>query len=154
FVGALDYRPNVDAACWFCSEVWPEIHRRQPNAKLRLVGRRPIAEVCRLSRVAGVEVVGQVPDVRPYLAEAAVVVAPLRIARGVQNKVLEALAMAKPVVASPQALAGLEHKTDLPALQATLTHEWVASLITLLENDGQRRELGAAGRRFVKKHHS
>jgi sugar transferase (PEP-CTERM/EpsH1 system associated) len=154
FVGALDYRPNVDAACWFCSKVWPEIHRRRPDARLRLVGRRPALEVCRLSGEDGVDVVGQVPDVRPYLAEAAVVIAPLRIARGVQNKVLEAMAMAKPVLASPQALAGLEHKSQLPALAATSPHEWINSLMALFEDDRKRRELGAAGRRFVKTYHS
>ncbi len=118
FVGALDYRPNVDAACWFCRDVWPEIHRRRPDARLRLVGRRPVAAVRALSAVPGVEVVGQVSDVRPYLAEAAVAVNPLRIARGLQNKVLEAMAMGKAVVASPQALAGLRHRDDAPPLCA------------------------------------
>src|SRR5262249_31571633 len=103
FVGALDYRPNVDAACWFCGEVWPEVPRRRPRAQVWLVGRRPTAAVQRLGEVPGVCVVGQVPDVRPYVARAALAVVPLRIARGVQNKVLEAMAMARPVVASPQA---------------------------------------------------
>jgi sugar transferase (PEP-CTERM/EpsH1 system associated) len=154
FVGAFDYKPNIDAACWFCREVWPEIHRRRPETKLRLVGRRPTPEVCHLSGKPGVDVIGQVPDVRPYLAEAAVVIAPLRIARGVQNKVLEALAMGKPVLASPQALAGLEHKPHLPALAATLPHEWIGLLVALLEDEGKRRELGAAGRRFVELYHA
>jgi sugar transferase (PEP-CTERM/EpsH1 system associated) len=153
FVGALDYRPNVDAACWFAREVWPEVHDRHPAARLRLVGRRPVAEVCRLASVAGVEVVGQVPDVRPYVAGAAVAVAPLRIARGVQNKVLEAMAMAKPVVASPQALAGLGDRPDLPALRAEGPRQWVEAVGSLLDDEDQRQPLGTAGRRYVERYH-
>ena len=153
FVGALDYRPNVDAACWFSKEVWPQIRRRHPEARLRLVGRQPVAEVCRLAKVPGVEVVGQVPDVRPYVAAAAVAVVPLRIARGIQNKVLEAMAMAKPVVASPQGLTGLTSKLDLPALTASERLEWVEHVVRLLENSALRRQLGDAGRSYVEDHH-
>jgi sugar transferase (PEP-CTERM/EpsH1 system associated) len=153
FVGALDYRPNVDAACWFAREVWPAVHARHPAARLRLVGRRPAPEVCCLAAIAGVEVVGQVPDVRPYVAAAAVAVAPLRIARGVQNKVLEAMAMARPVVASPQALAGLGDRPDLPALRAEGPCEWAGLVGSLLDDEDQRRQLGAAGRRYVERHH-
>jgi sugar transferase (PEP-CTERM/EpsH1 system associated) len=153
FVGALDYRPNVDAACWFSKEVWPMIRRRHPEARLRLVGRQPVPEVARLAQVPGVEVVGQVPDVRPYVAAAAAVVAPLRIARGIQNKVLEAMAMAKPVVASPQGLNGLGHRLDLPALTASERPEWVEHVVRLLENPALRRQLGAAGRSYVEAHH-
>jgi polysaccharide biosynthesis protein PslH len=153
FVGALDYRPNVDAACWFAREVWPAVRARHPAARLRLVGRRPVPEVGRLASVAGIDVVGQVPDVRPFVAAAAVAVAPLRIARGVQNKVLEAMAMARPVVASPQALAGLGRSGDLPAVRVESPSDWVASLNALLEDEDQRRRLGAAGRRYVERHH-
>jgi sugar transferase (PEP-CTERM/EpsH1 system associated) len=153
FVGALDYRPNVDAACWFCREVWPEIHRQVPDARFRLVGRQPTLEVKRLAEVPGVEVVGQVPDVRPHVARTAVIVAPLRIARGVQNKVLEAMALAKAVVASPQALKGLGDRPDVPALAATTPSEWVGRLTRLLADEPYRRQLGAAGRRYVEEYH-
>ena len=85
FVGALDYRPNVDAATWFCREVWPEILARRPGAQFVLVGRKPSAAVRRLAGRPGVELVGQVPDIRPHLASASVAVIPLRIARGVQT---------------------------------------------------------------------
>jgi sugar transferase (PEP-CTERM/EpsH1 system associated) len=153
FVGAFDYRPNIDAACWFCREAWPEIHRRRPDARLRLVGRRPAAAVRRLAAVPGVEVVGQVPDVRPYIAAAAVAVNPLRIARGLQNKVLEAMAMGKAVVASPQALAGLGRRDDLPPLCARSADEWVAYVGTLLDHPSLRAGLGAEGRRYVEKRH-
>jgi sugar transferase (PEP-CTERM/EpsH1 system associated) len=154
FVGALDYHPNVDAACWFAREVWPAVRARHPAARLRLVGRRPAPEVCRLAAVAGVDVVGQVPDVRPHVAGAAVAVAPLRIARGVQNKVLEAMAMAKPVVASPQALAGLGDRPDLPALRAEESREWVEAIRSLLGDEDERRQRGAAGRRYVERYHT
>jgi sugar transferase (PEP-CTERM/EpsH1 system associated) len=153
FVGALDYRPNVDAACWFCREAWPEIHRRRPQARLRLVGRKPTAAVRRLASVPGVDVVGQTPDVRPHLARAAVVVAPLRIARGLQNKVLEALAMGKAVVASPQALAGLKERLDAPALCAATAGEWVELVGRLLDDAALRAHLGGLGRRYVEMHH-
>jgi glycosyltransferase involved in cell wall biosynthesis len=93
-----------------------------------------------------------VPDVRPYLAEAAVVVAPLRLARGLQNKVLEAMAAGKPVVASPAALTGLRG-LDVPALVATTPAEWVDVLGRLLTSVPLRAQLGAAGRRYVEEHH-
>lgn len=153
FVGALDYRPNVDAACWFARDVWPIIRRSHPETCLRLVGRQPVTEVCRLAEVPGVEVVGQVPDVRPYVAGAAVAVAPLRIARGLQNKVLEAMAMAKPVVASPPALAALAGKPDLPALSAVNPQEWAEHVGRLLDTPALRQQLGIAGRRYVEAHH-
>jgi sugar transferase (PEP-CTERM/EpsH1 system associated) len=153
FVGALDYYPNVDAACWFCREVWPRIHDRLPETKLRLVGRRPVTAVQRLAQIPGVEVVGTVPDVRPYLRRAAVVLAPLRIARGLQNKVLEALAMGKAVVASPQALAALRTRPGKHLLAAATSQEWVDAVADLLADSRRRHELGVAGRQYVEDQH-
>jgi len=120
---------------------------------MRLVGRRPSPAVGELAVIPGVEVVGQVPDVRPYVAEAAVVVAPLRIARGVQNKVLEALAMAKAVVTSPQALAGLQAKPGVHLLAASSPSEWIESIHRLWNNVPLRHELGTAGRLYVEERH-
>jgi sugar transferase (PEP-CTERM/EpsH1 system associated) len=153
FVGALDYRPNVDAVCWFCEEAWPEIRRRRPEATLALVGRQPTAAVSALGAIDGVEVVGQVPDVRPHVGRAAVVVAPLRIARGVQNKVLEALAMAKATVASPAALCGVRAQPDRHLLAATTPAEWVAAVTRLFDDADLRARLGGAGRRYVEEQH-
>jgi len=154
FVGALDYLPNIDAASWFCQEVWPEVHRRHPEARMRIVGRQPVAEVCKLSEIPGVEVVGTVADVRPYLARAAIVVAPLRIARGLQNKVLEALAMGKATLASPQALEGLRDPQDLPAIIASSAREWINLTDDLIANSEHRRELGIKGRQYVERRYS
>ncbi len=153
FVGALDYHPNVEGVNWFCREVWPGVRAAQPRAKLLLVGRRPAPKVRWTARLPGVELVGQVPDVRPYLARAAVAVVPLRIARGVQNKVLEALAMAKAVIASPECLKGLHARPGVHLRAASTPSEWRRVVLELLRSLSLRQALGAAGRRFVEQHH-
>jgi len=153
FVGALDYRPNVDGICWFCSEVWPKLWQRRPDARLYIVGRQPTDAVKRLAAVPGVEVVGTVPDVRPWLSRAAVAVVPLRIARGVQNKVLEALAMGRAVLAAPLCLQGMETEPGRHLLTATTPEEWRVGLERLLHDEALRAGLGTAGREFVEEHH-
>ncbi len=102
FVGAMDYYPNADAAGWFARSILPVIRRRVPEMQFYIVGRNPSADVRKLAGIEGVTVTGEVPDVRPYVRGAAVFVAPLRIARGIQNKVLEALAMGRRVVATEE----------------------------------------------------
>lgn len=101
FTGALHYYPNAEAADWFARRVFPELRRRHPALEFVIAGRTPVNSVRRLAALDGVTVVANPPDVRPYLAAAAAVVAPLRLARGLQNKVLEALAMGKRVFAAP-----------------------------------------------------
>jgi sugar transferase (PEP-CTERM/EpsH1 system associated) len=100
FVGAMDYYPNAQAACWFASRVFPALRAKDPGLEFFIVGRNPARAVCKLAERAGITVTGPVADVRPYLAAALAAVAPLQIARGIQNKVLEALAMGKRVLAS------------------------------------------------------
>jgi polysaccharide biosynthesis protein PslH len=107
FTGAMDYYANVDAVRWFAEAVLPAVRAAVPDALFAIVGARPAPEVAALARPGTVLVTGRVPDVRPYLAHARVVVAPLRIARGVQNKVLEAMAMARPLVAMSHAVQGI-----------------------------------------------
>jgi len=153
FVGALDYLPNVDAACWFADEVWPGIRERYPTAEFRIVGRKPAARVQSLHGKPGVVVVGQVPDVRPHVAAAAVTVVPMRLSRGLQNKVLEAMAMAKPVIAAPPALAALAVEPGRDLLQAEMVEEWHAGVSTLFDFPERRRDLSIAARRFVEEHH-
>jgi len=153
FVGALDYYPNIDGVVWFCRNAWPQIHERHPNTTFSLVGRRPVPAVTALANIPGVEVVGEVPDVRPYLTQAAVTVIPLRIARGLQNKVTEALAMGNAVVASPPAVAALKIEPSVHLLTASSPDEWVDAVSRLLEDRALRQELGAAGRRYVEEHH-
>ncbi|OWK47514.1 TIGR03087 family PEP-CTERM/XrtA system glycosyltransferase [Fimbriiglobus ruber] len=153
FVGAMDYLPNVDAAAWFVANVWPLIRAHHPAAEFWIIGRKPVPAVQRLSAVPGVVVVGQVPDVRPHVAKAAVCVTPMRLSRGLQNKVLEALAMSKAVVAAPPALAALRTEVGTHLLSATTPDEWASVVGRLFDSPDRRRELGAAGRQFVEEHH-
>ncbi len=153
FVGAMDYLPNVDGARWFAREVWPAIRAKHPTAEFRVVGRKPAPEVQRLAELPGVKVLGTVPDVRPFVASAAAAVVPLRLARGIQNKVLEALAMARPVVAAPPALAALGTVPGEHLLRAAPPAEWVEACCGLLADPTRGNELGAAGRRYVEAHH-
>lgn len=154
FVGALDYLPNVQGIGWFCREVWPRVIRLHPAATLEIVGRNPVASVRSLSTLAGVRVVGTVPDVRPHLSAASVAVIPLQIARGIQNKVLEALAMAKPVIASPGALEGLGVTPGEHVIAARSTSEWVEALEGVFGDPPMAAGLGNAGRRFVEAEHN
>jgi sugar transferase (PEP-CTERM/EpsH1 system associated) len=114
FTGAMDYLANVDAVTWFADAVWPRVLAAKADARFLIVGSRPHARVRALSERAGIVVTGTVPDVRPYLASASCVVAPLRVARGVQNKVLEALAMDRPVVATRGAVQGISVGRPIP----------------------------------------
>ncbi len=109
FTGQMDYRPNIEAVTWFVETILPHIRVAHPSARFAIVGRNPTDVVKALTKQPGVIVTGEVADVRGWLAAAAVVVAPLKLARGVQNKVLEAMAMARPVVASTAAAEGIDH---------------------------------------------
>jgi sugar transferase (PEP-CTERM/EpsH1 system associated) len=152
FTGVLDYFPNVDGIRWFAGEIWPQVRREFPTARLLVVGRRPRPEVLELDRLPGVEIRGDVPDVRPHLAEAHAAVVPLRIARGIQNKVLEAMAAGRTVVASAAALNGIEVEGRQEVLQADEPQEWVAGLRSLFTEESRRRDLGLAGQAYVRRH--
>lgn len=153
FVGALDYKPNIDGIVWFARNVWPQIHRHHPDQTLSIVGREPVADVKKLAEISGVDVVGTVPDVRPYLSQAAVAVVPLHIARGVQNKVLEALAMAKAVVASPDPLVGLRVENGVQLFKAVEAEQWISCVCRLLDDAQLRHDVGVAGQAYVTAHH-
>ncbi|MGD9604476.1 MAG: TIGR03087 family PEP-CTERM/XrtA system glycosyltransferase, partial [Gammaproteobacteria bacterium] len=118
FTGAMDYWANVDAVTWFADEVLPRIRAACPATEFWIVGSRPAPEVRALAQRTGIHVTGTVPDVRPYVQHARVVVAPLRIARGIQNKVLEGMAMNKPIVGTTAAFEGIRCGTH-PALCVT-----------------------------------
>ena len=138
FTGAMDYWANVDAVSWFASEVFRVVRDKVPNARFYIVGARPSPEVQSLRTIPGVIVTGAVPDVRPYLAHAALAVAPLRIARGIQNKVLEAMAMAKATVVSPEALEGIAAEDGKELLLARNGEEFRHQCINLLQHPGGR----------------
>jgi sugar transferase (PEP-CTERM/EpsH1 system associated) len=153
FVGALDYPPNVDAAVWFAGDIWPRVRAVHPTAEFRVVGRQPVPAVLRLHGPNGVKVVGQVPDVRPHVASAAIAVCPVRIARGLQNKVIEAMAMGKPTVAASPAVAALRAEMGRDVLSPATADEWVSTLNGLLGDAKRQAELGANARRYVEEHH-
>lgn len=144
FIGNMDYWPNADAAAWFATEILPLI---APRPEFWIVGANPGPETRRLAEVPGVHVTGRVADVRPYLAHADVSVSPLRIARGIQNKVLEAMAAGRPVVASPGAFEGIRAQPGrdlLVADGAAAIAETVGAVLS-----GAHPGLGAAGRAAV-----
>ena len=144
FTGAMDYWPNIDAVTWFADRIFPAIREKMPAAQFTIVGSRPTQAVLALARQPGVVVTGAVPDVRPYLAHAACCVAPLRIARGVQNKVLEAMAMARPVVASPQAAEGIRAHAGQEFVLAADEAEFATAVLAQLQN--RNRAMGEAAR--------
>jgi sugar transferase (PEP-CTERM/EpsH1 system associated) len=148
FTGAMDYWPNVDAVCWFAEEILPAVLEAAPDAVFYAVGARPAPAVQRLARLPGVRIPGQVPDVRPYLRHAAAVVAPLRIARGIQNKVLEGMAMARPTVVTPAALEGIEAVADRELLVAGDARAFADQVVAALSAT-EASAVGAAARRRV-----
>lgn len=153
FVGALDYQVNVEGVLWFCEHVWPAVHEHRPQAKLWLVGRRPVPAIQHLCSLPGVELAADVPDVRPYYRQAAVSLAPLRFARGIQNKVLESFAMGKAVIGSAQALQGLNVQNHVHAIEANEPKEWFQSIINLFDHPEQRQQLGNSALDLVHTHH-
>ncbi|WP_416274568.1 glycosyltransferase [Lamprobacter sp.] len=159
FTGAMDYWANVDAVSFFADAVFPRIRQAMPEARFVIVGSRPMPAVQALGERPGIEVTGSVPDVRPYLAHAQGAVAPLRIARGVQNKVLEAMAMGCPVAATPQALDGLRDCAGMDWLVAEGAEPLAALALRLLSADlrdqrEQREQMGRQGRACVLQHYS
>lgn len=148
FTGAMDYWANVDAVSWFANDVMPKIRVARPNAAFYIVGSKPTKAVLDLAKLDGVFVTGSVADVRPYLAHAAAVVAPLRIARGIQNKVLEAMAMGKPTVVTPQALEGIDAVVGEELLVGE-TPEQLANAVLLALNDVSIAKIGGRARERV-----
>lgn len=149
FTGAMDYWPNVDAVTWFVEEALPLVLARVPGARFYVVGGKPSASVRRLESNPAVCVTGSVPDVRPYLAHASAVVAPLRIARGIQNKVLEGMAMARPVIATPEAAEGLDSVDRDELCVAPSADEFADSVVAALTGALSAPNGGAARRRVV-----
>ena len=154
FTGQMDYRPNEQAALWAIEALLPVLRARLPQATFHVVGRSPTARLMTHDGAPGVRVWGAVADVRPFLAAADAVLAPLLIARGVQNKVLEAMAMARPVVLTPEAATGIAAEDGAQWLVCPPDPAAMAARIELLLSDPEAvTRLGAAARRFVLGHH-
>lgn len=146
FTGMMDYWPNADAVCWFAAEILPLIRARRPEVRFYIVGGNPTPEVVKLGEVEGVTVTGRVADIRPYIAHADVAVAPLRIARGIQNKVLEAMAMARPMICTSQALEGIDALPGRDLLVADTAPAFAEAVLQALAQPGS---LGRQGRDCV-----
>jgi len=149
FVGVMDYFPNIDGCVWFVHEILPLIRERVPDARFTIVGSKPTAEVLALGALDGVEVTGFVDDTRDFLRRAAVSVAPLRVARGIQNKVLEALAMGLPTVGTTSATQGVEGTPGQDFLLADEVQDFADRVVELMSNESEARALGDRGRAFV-----
>ena len=154
FVGRMDYYPNQECMFDFCANVLPRIQERRPGTKLLIVGADPSRAVRKLGDQPGVTVTGQVPDVRPYLLRSALMVAPLNIARGTQNKILEAMASGVPVVASRVAAGGVDAVTGEHFAVASTLDEYAQAILRILGDPGERRRLAVAGRERMLSHHA
>ena len=149
FHGHLSYAPNVDAALFFAREVFPLIHREEPDAKLRLVGASPAPEVKRLARVSGIEVHANLPDLRAAVSAGQVYVCPVRHGSGVKNKLLEAMAMGLPVVSHPSAASGLDCLPGRDLLLGDEPQTFAKQVLRVLQNPDLATDLGSAARRLM-----
>ena len=154
FTGRMDYFPNQQAVLMFCDDVLPRIRTRRPDTKLVVVGAEPPGKIEKLAERPGVTVTGTVPDVRPFVRNSAVSIAPLEIARGTQNKILESMAMGVPVVCSDMAAKGVDAIPDEHLLTANTPDEYADAIVELLEAPERRARLSTAGRERVISNHS
>ena len=155
FTGVMDYFPNVDAVCWFSESILPTVRKSVPEVLFYIVGSRPSVEVQQLAEAdQKITVTGFVEDVRPYMAAADICIAPIRIARGVQNKILEAMSMGKPVVASGEAVTGINAALGKGILKADSASQFAEIIIDLLKNREKADSIGREARNFVERHYA
>jgi sugar transferase (PEP-CTERM/EpsH1 system associated) len=149
FIGHMQYWPNIDAMLWFAQSIFPKVLNARSDAKLCIVGAHPPQAITRLDAQPGIVVAGSVPDIRPWLASADVVLAPMRIACGVQNKILEAMAMQKAVVCTSPGLMGIDAKDGQHLVVADDAESTVSAILQLLDDETRRNTLGLAARQKV-----
>lgn len=154
FIGRMDYYPNQEAMLRFCRDTWPMLKKRRPGLKLLIVGAEPSPAVRKLGELSGVTVTGSVPDVRAYVRGSALMVAPLAIARGTQNKILEAMAMGVPVVTSTIAARGVDAEAERHLLVADSPEALSGAILRVIDEPAERLRLARAGRERVLSHHA
>lgn len=154
FVGRMDYFPNQQAVNYFCNDVLPLLRAQRPEVKFQIVGADPPPQIRDLAKLPGVSVTGSVPDVRPYVTNAALTVAPLAIARGTQNKILESMAMGVPVVCSREASGGIDAVAGEHVLMAESAAQYVTQITKILASRDYRQQLAQAGRERVLARHT
>lgn len=154
FTGVMDYWPNVEGMMWFVQAVLPRVRAVVPDVELLIVGSRPSKEIERLASHRGVLITGFVEDVRPYVARAGACIVPLRIARGIQNKVLEAMAMGKAVVCTPQAHEGIRAQAGRDLVVAEGEEEFASATVDLLRDSKKAEAVGGNARQFVERNYA
>ncbi len=154
FTGTMDYEPNVDAVQWFVNRMLPEIRKRDPRVCFDIVGRAPTKDVLALASHPGVSVTGAVPDMRPYLAKAAIYICPLRLGSGMKNKLLEAMAMGKAIVTTAEGASGNGGRSGSEYVIADEEGAIIAAIVGLLQNPEKRRQMGQAARAYVEQQYS
>ena len=154
FTGAMDYQANVNGVLWFTEKIYPLIKQAMPELHFFIVGSRPSSQIEKLNGRDDITVTGFVDDIRPYHEAATVVVVPLRQARGVQNKILEAMAMKKAVVTTSQALEGIDAQPDRDVILVDEPKIFARQVIELLQQPEKRVQLVSQARQFVKQHHN
>ncbi len=153
FTGKMSYHANVAAALDLATRVMPQVWQQLPEARLAIVGKDPTAPLLALTADPRITVTGTVPDIRPYLAQATVAISPMRYGVGIQNKVLEAMAMATPVISTPQAISALQVEADREVLVGDTPEAMAQAVIKALTDDTLQQRLGQAGRHYVETYH-
>ncbi len=155
FWGRLDFEPNADAVRWFARHVWPRLLQRQPQARWRIVGKNAGRKILRLNQTQGIEVIGEVPDIRPYAHQSAATILPMRCGGGIKNKLLEAAAMGLPILASPKAIKGLSWPNHLTPVRLCRTpDDWVHQIERVWFDGILNRQLRTDARLWVMDHHN
>ena len=154
FTGAMDYWPNIAGVEWFANAIFPLIKKEKPDIQFQIVGSKPSPQVKNLAKIDGIFVVGYVADIRDYYSVADICVIPLRIARGIQNKVLEAMAMGKAVVCTAESLEGITADPGKDLLVAEDPEAFAKAVIMLLDNEIYRQKLGHMARSCMEKNYS
>ena len=155
FTGTMDYKVNVDAVTWFVKSVFPLILKKEPTTQFYIVGRNPLREVEKMDNHTNIFVTGKVEDIRPYLERASIVVAPIRISRGVQNKILEAMSMAKLLVTTSMAVKGIKLENEnVDIITADNPEEYAKNCLTSIDKFSLTKAPSTNNRNFVVKNHN
>lgn len=150
FAGVMDYAPNVDAVIWFIHNVWPNILEKWPLATFCIAGMNPIEKIKKLAALKGIEITGFVDDIKPYFDDANIFIAPFRLARGVQNKVLQAFASGLPVISTPMGAEGIKCSVNKEILIANTPDDFINCINTLMTHESQYLEISQGALSLIK----
>jgi sugar transferase (PEP-CTERM/EpsH1 system associated) len=154
FAGVMDYAPNIDAVMWFIDLVWPDVKKKWPNAKFCIAGMNPTEKIKKLQLKEGIEVTGFVDDIKPFFDKANIFIAPFRIARGVQNKILQAFACGLPVIATSMGAEGIRYNTEIDILLADTPEQYIDKITLLINNEERYRALSNNAFNTIAGHYS